>query len=327
MAFKDTAAYLPECLDSIIEQTYPNWELLAVDDHSTDGSRAIVEKYAQRDARVRVVSSEGQRLVAALQTAMKHLSGTLINRMDSDDRMPDDKLEVMVQAWQQMGKGHVIAGGTEHFVEVGEVGDGFKRYDRWLNAVAREQLHTQEIYRECVLPSHCWMMHRDDFESIGGFDSPVYPEDYDLCFRIYQAGYRFVGLDKVLHHWRDRTDRISRTWDEYKDNRYFELKLRYFLQLDRNPQRPLVLWGAGRNGKDMAKLLIEAGESFTWICDNPNKIGKDIYGVRLVDEEALHGMENPQIMLVMSAPDVREVLNAQLTSAGYKRGHHFWWFL
>ena len=260
-------------------------------------------------------------------TAMEHLSGDLINRMDSDDKMPADKLECMVAAWLKHGKGHVIAGGTKHFVDEGEVGDGFKRYDEWLNTVARNQWHTKEIYRECVLPSHCWMMHRDDFEAIGGFNSPIYPEDYDLCFRIYKAGYRFIGMDKVLHHWRDRSDRISRTWDEYKDNRYFALKLEYFLALDRDPAHPLVLWGAGRNGKDMAKLLIEAGQAFEWICDNPNKIGKDIYGVKLRPESDIEGMTEPQVMVVVSAPEARQEIHALLESTGLKWGEHFWWFL
>jgi glycosyltransferase involved in cell wall biosynthesis len=227
MAVKNTARYLPECLDSINQQTYPFWELIAVNDHSTDGSREILAQYAAKDPRIRVFDSPGQRLNPALQEGYRHLQGTLINRMDSDDRMPHDKLETMVQAWLAHGQGAIVAGGTEHFVDSGDVGGGFRRYEQWLNNVARNNLHYQEIYQECTIPSHCWLMHRDDFAAVGAF-TDVYPEDYDLAFRIYRQKLKVIGLDKILHHWRDHKVRISRTWEEYKDNRYFELKLKYF---------------------------------------------------------------------------------------------------
>ena len=98
MAVKDTEPYLVECLDSIINQTYSNWELIAVNDHSSDNSLNILQDYALKDARIKVIENDGEKLIAALQTGYKHVSGSLINRMDSDDKMPDYKLEIMVAA-------------------------------------------------------------------------------------------------------------------------------------------------------------------------------------------------------------------------------------
>ena len=114
-------------------------------------------------------------------------------------------------------------------------------------------------------------MHIDDLEAVGAFNSEIYPEDYDLVFRIYRQGLTIVPLDKVLHFWRDRSNRISRTWDCYKDNRYFDLKLRNFLDLDRDSSRQLVVWGAGRNGKDLARLLADRKETFHWVCRQSQK--------------------------------------------------------
>jgi len=253
-------------------------------------------------------------------------TGTLINRMDSDDRMPLDKLEVMVDEWIKYGKGHIIAGGTEHFVDEGEVGDGFRRYERWINWVARNNLHYQEIYRECVIPSHCWLIHREDFEAADGFNPLVYPEDYDLCFRFYRRGLKVVGMDKVLHYWRDRNDRISRTWECYQDNRYFDLKIKYFFDLDHDHSRPLVLWGAGRNGKDMAQLLLNCTDTFHWVCDNPRKIGKDIYGVRMQHFDAIKELNNPQIIIVVSSPDAKTEIRESLIEWGKKPVIDYWFF-
>lgn len=327
MAAKDTAPFLPACLDSIQAQTYPNWELIAINDHSTDATPEILADYAAKDPRIKVIHSVRSKLIPALKEGYQQVSGSLLNRMDSDDKMPHDKLEVMYNAWKMHGKGSIVAGGTQHFVDEGEVGDGFLRYDQWLNSLASEGRHYEQIYRECVIPSHCWLIHVEDFDRVGGFEPEIYPEDYDLCFRYYRAGLKIVAIDKVLHYWRDRSNRISRTWKEYKDNRYFDMKLRYFLELDRDDERPLILWGAGRNGKDMAKLLQAHDQDFRWVCDNENKIGKDVYGVRMEHFEVVPELDNPQIISVVSSPTGREEIANKLHSWGKQVVKDYWFFL
>ena len=327
MAAKDTAPYLHDCLDSILAQTYQNWELIAVNDHSTDQTPEILEDYAAKDSRIKVFHSTRPLLIPTLKEGYPHIKGTLINRMDSDDKMPDYKLEVMLGAWQAYGRGTIVAGGTQHFVDEGEIGDGFLRYDRWLNSLAKNSSHYEQIYRECVIPSHCWLIHKDDFAKVGAFEPEIYPEDYDLCFRFYQAGLRVVGIDKVLHFWRDRSERISRTWQVYKDNRYFDMKLRYFLKIDREVPRPLVLWGAGRNGKDMAKLLQKNEQIFHWVCDNENKIGKDVYGVRMEHFDVIKTLDNPQIITVVASPEGREQIAITLAKWNKYPVQDYWFFL
>lgn len=327
MAVRDTAPYLPACLDSILAQHYQNWELIAINDHSVDESPTILSHYAQKDARVRVFHSERSKLIPTLKEGYKHAKGNLINRMDSDDKMPLDKLDVLVDTWRQYGRGHVIAGGTKHFVAQGEVGGGFRRYEAWLNEVAKTNTHYEQIYQECVIPSHCWILHKDDFNAVGAFDPEVYPEDYDLCFRFYKKGLKVIGIDKVLHYWRDRSDRISRTWAEYKDNRYFPMKVSYFYAIDRDKRRPLVLWGAGRNGKDLAKLLLEKEDTFYWVCDNERKIGKEVYGVMLEHYDRIDELASPQVLISVASPSEREGILDFLQRTGKMPGQDHWFFV
>ena len=326
MAVKDTAPYLHDCINSVIDQTYQNWELIAVNDHSSDETPAILQEYADKDSRIKVFHSVGHRLIPTLQEGYAQTTGPLINRMDSDDIMPDYKIQVLVDEWSKYGKGTIIAGGTQHFVDEGEVGDGFLRYEKWLNGIARTSTHSQEIYQECVIPSHCWIIHKEDFDAVGAFDPLIYPEDYDLCFRFYRLKLKVIGINKILHYWRDRSNRISRTWEEYKDNRYFDMKLRFFYELDRDRSRPLVLWGAGRNGKDMAKLLHSYDDTCHWVCDNDRKIGKDIYGVRLQHFDEISDIENPQIMIVVTSPDGKKEIRHLLESWGKKPVDDYWFF-
>ena len=164
-------------------------------------------------------------------------------------------------------------------------------------------------------------------DAVDAFSPEVYPEDYDLCFRFYQKKLKVVGLDKVLHYWRDRSDRISRTWDEYKDNRYFEMKVRYFFKLDRDRTRPLVLWGAGTNGKDLAKLLLDEEDSFHWVCDNQRKIGRDIYQIRIQHCDDIVSLQKPQILIAISSPEEKAVIRQQLTEWGKQQVEDYWFFL
>ena len=327
MAVKDTAPYLKDCLDSVIGQTYQNWELIAVNDHSSDDSPKILASYSSMDSRIRFFDSGDKfKLIPTLQVGYTHAKGTLINRMDSDDKMPNYKIQVLVDEWKKHGKGTAIAGGTEHFVDEGKVGDGFIRYENWLNEVAKTNKHYQEIYKECTIPSHCWLIHKDDFDAACAFDPIVYPEDYDLTFRFYRVGLKVIGLNKILHYWRDRDDRISRTWDEYKDNRFFDIKTRFFYELDRDTSRPLVLWGAGRNGKDMAKLLLAQNDTFHWVCDNENKIGKDIYGVILQHHHEVKAIKNAQIMIVVSSIEGKKEIMGLLNIWEKKPVEDYWFF-
>lgn len=320
---KDTAKYLYACLDSIVGQTYDNWELLAVDDNSTDECLSILQEYSKRDDRIQAIVNPNPGLLNALRLGYAHSKGDLIHRMDSDDIMPLDKLELMVNS---ISDNTLITGATEYFSDEGPIGDGFKRYDNWLMDVAKNQSHKSEVYKECVIPSNCWLVHRQDFDRIGGFVPDTFPEDYDLCFRFIAGGLKIVGLPKVLHHWRDRSDRISRNWEVYKDNRFFKLKVHYFFEMDRDINRPLVLWGAGKNGKDLAKLFLENEQVLHWVCDNQKKIGKDIYDIRMKHFEEIDNLENPQIVIAVASPDGQKEIQLELNSRGLKKGEDYWFF-
>lgn len=297
--FKDTAHFLSECLDSIQNQTYTHWEVLAVNDHSTDESFELVANYADSDARIKVFQNKGEGIIPALQTAYAKSSGDLVTRMDSDDIMKPNRLEHMVEALLESGTGHVSVGQVKYFSNRG-ISNGYARYEKWLNNLTAEGKNYHEIYKECVIPSPCWMVHKSDFEACGAFDPHRYPEDYDLTFRFYEKGLKIIPNAEVLHLWRDYDTRTSRTHVHYAQNYFLDIKLHYFIKLDHDTTRPLVVWGAGFKGKAIAKGLKKAGIPYTWLCDNPNKIGKKIYGQELVHFHALETLKEPQSIVTVA---------------------------
>ncbi len=297
--FKNTEDFITDCVHSIISQTYQNWEAIFIDDGSDDLSFEIIKNFADIDSRIQLYKNEGIGIIAALQTAYNHCEGTYITRMDSDDIMTSNRLEVMVSKLEKHGRKHLAIGQVKYFRADG-ISDGFARYERWLNRLTKAGTNYSEIYKECVIPSPCWMLHQDDFIACDGFNPNRYPEDYDLAFRYYKAGYTCIPCDKVLLHWRDYSTRSSRTHEHYAENSFLDLKVHYFLELNYDASRPLTVWGAGTKGKTLAKLLLKHDIPFFWICDNPKKIGKHIYEQELFNFDYLSQLKKPQSIVTVA---------------------------
>lgn len=305
MPVKNTSLFLEECLNSILNQTYTHWELLAVNDHSTDNSFDILHNYSEKDNRIKVFDNDGKGIIDALSLAYKKSSGELITRMDSDDIMQLQKLELMHADLKQNGKGNIALGLVKYFSEE-QLGEGFSKYESWLNTLTKKGNNFFEIYKECVVPSPCWMVWREDFDKCGGFNSDVYPEDYDLVFRFYRCGLKCLSSNNLLHLWRDYPTRTSRTDQHYGDSSFIEIKTNYFLKLHYDSSRNLVVWGAGKKGKFVAELLLKNDIPFQWICDNPKKIGKDIYNQKMLPFTALDEIENAQSIVTVASPSAKK---------------------
>lgn len=307
--FKNTENYLNECLDSIVKQTYVNWEVICVNDHSIDSSLEIANKFALSNPKIKVVNNKGNGLIDALKTAYNLSTGNLITRMDSDDIMLSNKISSMAEDLLNFGAGHIALGMVKYFSEK-ELGNGYKNYETWLNSLTSKGLNFNEIYKECVIPSPCWMVHREDLEKVNNFESEIYPEDYDLAFRFYQIGLKCIKSNKVLHMWRDYPNRTSRTNSNYADNSFLKLKINYFLKLSYNENKKLVVWGAGKKGKKVASILNELKVSFLWVCDNPKKIGKKIYDNYLEDWQIISNLTNYQSIITIASPDAQNYIKS-----------------
>lgn len=93
----NTAKYLPNCFDSIIAQTYTDYEVIAVDDGSTDGSAAICDQYAERDSRFRVVHKSNEGVSVARNIGIDNASGQYLAFFDSDDTILPTMLEDLIR--------------------------------------------------------------------------------------------------------------------------------------------------------------------------------------------------------------------------------------
>ena len=325
MPIRNADPYLKDCLDSIINQSYKNWELLAVNDHSVDTTVEILEDYAKQDERIKIYHNQGKGIIDALRLAYKNSEGQFITRMDADDLMLSEKLSTMHDQLIDYGIGHIALGKVKYFSE-NTLGDGYKKYADWLNKLIAKGDNWKDLYKECVIPSPCWMVHKYDFEKAGAFNSTFWPEDYDLCFRFYQAGLKPIASDTILHLWRDYDNRTSRNDPHYSDNRFLDLKCHYFIKLGLSQKKNLVLWGAGKKGKAIASQFNESKVDFRWLSNNENKIGKDIYGKILENQSEIQIIDNPLVVIAVANHEEQTMIKNILENRNLEWGFHFLFF-
>jgi len=197
--------YLAETVSSVLAQSFPDFELLIVDDGSTDGTLALARALAAPDERVHVIPAfhnEGQ--PSARNTAMRRARGRYFALLDSDDRWTPDYLAEQLSVFRRFENVGVV---TANAVNVGGPLDG---KPLWPVTSGTERLTLLDILRKddsiCIMS----VFRREVFETIGGFD-PKWKgnEDYHFWVRAALAGFHILRNAKPLGLYRRRPDSES----------------------------------------------------------------------------------------------------------------------
>lgn len=323
--FKNVSLYLSDCLDSISQQTYENWEVIAIDDHSTDQSRDLINVYEESSPQFKCFSNTGSGIIDALRLALDKSSGEYVTRMDADDMMPVNKLETLLGLIKNRTE-HIATGKVRYFPK-NRISNGYLKYEGWINSLTESNRYFSEIYKECVIPSPCWLARKSDLIKAGGFNSGKMPEDYDLCFRFYRENFKVAASDQVLHYWRDHSERTSRTSTDYAIEKFTTLKLDYFLDLEVGEEETIVLWSAGKWGKDLAKRLHKKNRAFHWVCTNEKKIGNQVYGQEIFHYETAPQQINPKVIIPIASAKYQNMIKAFFKPYGLIERKDLFFFL
>ena len=106
----NVSEYLHQCLNSVLSQTFTDFEVILVDDGSTDDSFRIFQEYVSRDKRFKLIHQENKGLAGARNTCLKHMTGDFIAWLDSDDWLENDYLERLVSTQAKTGADIVCIG-------------------------------------------------------------------------------------------------------------------------------------------------------------------------------------------------------------------------
>lgn len=319
--FRNAERWIGETINSIIQQSFHDWELIAINDFSTDESLQLVKEFRNKDERIKTYNNSLPGIIPALQLGLKHAKGMYITRMDADDIMPKDRLELMLTTLKNATSNTVVTGRIAYFSDT-LVSEGYKKYEDWLNERITARDHFDHIYRECVVASPNWLVRKIDLIKAEIFDRLEYPEDYDMVFRFRESDFKIEGINETTLLWREHPDRTSRNSAVYDQKSFFELKLKWFLKLNELKNEKIGIMGAGKKGKIVAKFFIDKEIEFDWYDQNFERFNNPILGKQILDQEYI----NCTILIVAVFPERMENLLIYLDEKDYVIGKNAWFF-
>nr|WP_163969775.1 glycosyltransferase family 2 protein [Oceanobacillus halotolerans] len=192
--------FIRETIESVLAQTYSNWEMVIVDDCSTDKTVEYVKAYQQQDDRINlIVLEENQGSAVARNTAMEHAKGRYIAFLDSDDLWYPEKLEKQLR-----------------FMQEKDVGFSFTQYIRMQedgtlkNAVSRapKAVGYEDLLRHCVIGCLTVMLDREKVGYLKMVDIRT-RQDYVYWLALTKRGHLAYGIPEILAKYRTVDDSIS----------------------------------------------------------------------------------------------------------------------
>ncbi|HEX8521009.1 MAG TPA: glycosyltransferase [Tepidisphaeraceae bacterium] len=205
----NVAPYIDDAIESILAQTYGDFEFLITDDGSTDGTAAKVQKHAQRDSRIRFFPMKHEGYVKMLRFGLSQARGTLIARMDSDDFSLPNRFARQVEYFERHPQ--CVAVGSQVILT-----------DPYGTPVEQPQHPTShEQIENDLLSGSGWaivhpaaMMRKAAVDEVGGYDPKLdLCEDVDLFLKLGEVG-RLANLPEVLVHYRQHPTSVNHTKHE-----------------------------------------------------------------------------------------------------------------
>lgn len=319
---RNEARHLGAALTSLFRQSLADWELVVVDDGSTDATGEILAQAARRDSRVRVVRRPAEGIVAALNAGLSLCRAPLVARMDGDDICHPRRLEAQVQ-WMQAHRSVAVLGcAVRHFPRPGLPG-GMQAYERWQNALLSDEEIRRDLFVESPFAHPSVVFRKEAVVEAGGYRDSGWAEDYDLWLRLAAAGTRFARLPEVLLFWRDRPQRLTRTAANCTAEAFRRCKVHHLRAGYLRGAAEVTLWGAGMEGKAWRLALAASGICVRrWIEVDPRKIGQTIHGAPVEPLDSLRPGSGP-LLVTVGAKGARKQVRAFAEEAGLVEGRDF----
>ena len=211
--------YINAAVNSILNQTYRDFEFIIINDGSTDGTLEILKAFAQQDSRIRLISRENKGLVETLNEGLALAKSPLIARMDADDISLPDRFKKQY-AYLQQHPDVVVLGGR--CIAIDADGDPLTQ---WNKLTSSKAIHNQHLHSLCGSAiAHPAMMYRaNNVQSIGGYRKAAYPaEDLDMLLRIVDEGL-LRNLEDVVLKYRVHMASICATDKSIQNKKVLEI--------------------------------------------------------------------------------------------------------
>lgn len=200
------APYISEAVESVIRQTNQNWELIVVDDGSSDNSVEIIKSHLEKDPRIKLFTHEGggnKGLKKSVLLALSKAKGDWVAFLESDDFLEPDYLEEKLAAVKKFPEAKLIYNDVDLF---GEESQPKKKYIEWVKSLWKKDKEPKNVFdlfgSRNIIPTFSCVMCKKDILLSCNFDTPCETVlDYWLWWQIAQEN-KFYYIDEKLTNWR-----------------------------------------------------------------------------------------------------------------------------
>jgi glycosyltransferase involved in cell wall biosynthesis len=323
----NAATTVERAVASIGAQTWRDWELIAVDDGSSDGTGEILGRCAREDARVRVLRRSHRGVALTANVGLEAATGELVARMDADDVAHPERLAEQVSLLER----EPTVGMASCLVDFGGdrvAREGYALHVDWLNGLVVPEEIALNRFVEAPVANPSVLFRRELVERHGAFRDGDFPEDYELWLRWLDAGVRIAKVPRALLTWNDPPTRISRNDARYAPDAFFRMKAEWIArELARVAQgREVYVWGAGRHTRKRASHLAAHGVRIAGYIDvDVKKTGRGLggTGVPVLSGDALPAPGRLFVLSYVTTRGAREYNEAKLVAQGYVAGRDF----
>ncbi len=195
--------YLSEAVESILCQSFTDFELLITDDGSTDGSLAILQRYATQDLRIRLSSRANKGLILTLNEMLAQAEGEFLARMDADDVAAPDRLALQTE-FLQAHPAYVCVGGAFNLI------DAQGRTVQWIPMPEQnDEIQQMLLMGRTIINHPCALIRRKVLQQIGGYDLRMPTvEDLDMLLKLGELG-KLANLSDTVLDYRFHLESVS----------------------------------------------------------------------------------------------------------------------
>lgn len=321
MPIRNEAEFLPAALASIKAQTYSDWELVAIDDGSTDNTAAILAA-AAADKRIKLLQNSGRGLVKALNLGLSNCRSTFVARMDGDDISHPERLAKQLDLFTRQPEIGLVASSFRHFPRAG-LKIGMLGYEEWQNSLRDHAAIMADIFVESPFVHPGVMYRKEIVARLGGYRDMGWAEDYDLWLRMAEGGVRFAKTIEPLIYWRDRPERATRTMDEYSADAFRRCKAHHLRSGFLRGEAAVVLAGAGKEGRAWQRILAGLGIHVSlWVDVDPKKKGRVLHGAAVVAPDEVSPASG-KMLVTVGTRGARAGIRAWANGAGFVEGKDY----
>lgn len=321
LPFYNAELTLKRSVISILQQTFNNFELLLINNNSTDNSLNIATELAKKDNRIILLTEKKQGVVFATQKGFDNSKTSFIARADADDFWHKDKLLLQYKFLKENKNIDVVSCKVNFIGDeknkgmltfVNETNKNLTHYEIAINRFSELQVINPTImFRKEVALKH------------GLYKDGNFPEDYEMFLRWVEAGVKYHKLPKYLLDWYDSETRLTRTDERYSFDAFYKIKSSYLYNYlkDVNPNFPnIVVWGAGKRTKKRINELKKMGINIQYFIDVDKKKINNTYVISYKD---IPKKGKIYIVSYVNNKGMRKEIKDYLISKKYIEGNDF----